>query len=271
MQSHFSINCRSLNYQYNCLLAINQKAEPNNPYLQISAKPAWALLEKLKAISPALAHYMFRSVCGYEACPKNDSFLAYIEKNAGTFGKLVAADLVHDKKIVLDLSVGSLELGNNPNFEDAGKFEVLVNRMMEDAGVDISIGKYNEFRPIYTSDAFTVNGDEGPQWRTLHVGVDVFMKAGTPVYAPLAGTVHSFNNNAADRDYGPAIILEHKVSTDLTFYTLYGHLSVDSLDGLVVGMSIEKEQEIARMGARPINGDWPPHLHFQIILGHVGL
>ncbi len=250
--------------------AINQQAEPDNPYLQISAKPAWALLEQLRRIPPNLAHYIFRSICGYEACPKNAAFLAYIEKHKGSFGKLVEADLVNDKKIVLDLSVGSLELGNNPNFEEANKFEVLVNRMMEDAEVDISIGKYNEFRPIYTSDAFTITSNEGPQWRTLHVGVDVFMKAGTVVYAPIAGIVHSFNNNAADRDYGPAIILEHQVNTELTFYTLYGHLSVDSLDDLVVGMPVEKGQEIARMGARPINGDWPPHLHFQIVLDMLG-
>ncbi len=250
--------------------SINQQAEPDNEYLQISAKPAWALLEKLKSIPPNLAHYAFRSICGYEACPKNTIFLDFVEKNKGSFGRLVEADLIHDKKIVLDLSVGSLELGNNPNFEDARKFEVLVDRMMEDAGVDISIGKYNEFRPIYTSDAFTVTSNDGPQWRTLHVGVDVFMKAGTPVYAPLAGTVHSFNNNAADRDYGPAIILEHQVNSELIFYTLYGHLSVDSLDGLEVGMPIVKGQEIARMGTRPINGDWPPHLHFQIVLDMLG-
>ncbi len=250
--------------------AINQKSKPDNPYLQISAKPAWSLLEKLRMIPPALAHYTFRSVCGYEACPKKEQFLAYIAKNKGTFGKLVAADLAHDKKIVLDLSVGSLELGNNPNFEAAGKFELLVNRMMEDAEVVISIGKYSEIRPIYTSDAFTVNSNEGPQWRTLHVGLDVFMKADTPVYAPLAGKIHSFNNNAADRDYGPAIILEHTIATGLTFYTLYGHLSEASLDNLSVGMLIEKGQQIATIGARPINGDWPPHLHFQITLDMLG-
>jgi len=246
--------------------AINQKAEPDNPYLQISAKPAWVLLKKLRQISPALAHYTFRSICGYEPCPQKAQFSSFIEKHKGTFGKVVAADLIHDKKIILDLSVGSLELGNNPNFEDAKKFEVLVNRMMEDADVGISIGKYNEIRPIYTSDAFTVAGNEGPQWRTLHVGLDVFMAAKTAVYAPLAGKVHSFNNNVGDRDYGPAIILEHSVDDDLTFYTLYGHLSEDSLENLFIGKSIEQGQQIAKIGARPINGDWPPHLHFQIIL-----
>ena len=246
--------------------AINQKAAPNNPYLQISAKPAWALLKKLRNISPALAQYTFRSICGYEPCPKHALFLDFIAKNKGTFGKIVEADLVNDPKIVLDLGVGSLELGNNPNFENAAKFERLVDRIMEDADVKISIGKYKEIRPIYTSDAFTVAGNEGPQWRTLHIGLDVFMVAGTPVYAPLAGKIHSFNNNAADRDYGPAIILEHPINNNLTFYTLYGHLGMESLEGLTLGMPIEKGQQIATIGPRPINGDWPPHLHFQIIL-----
>jgi Ser/Thr protein kinase RdoA (MazF antagonist) len=55
--------------------SINQKETPDNPYLQISARPAWELLRKLKNISPAFAHYTFRSVCGYEAHPKNKLFL----------------------------------------------------------------------------------------------------------------------------------------------------------------------------------------------------
>ncbi|MEM1118867.1 MAG: aminotransferase class III-fold pyridoxal phosphate-dependent enzyme, partial [Bacteroidota bacterium] len=245
---------------------INQQAQPDDPYLQISAQPAWALLKKLRQISPALAHYTFRSICGFEPCPQKAQFLDFIKKNKGTFGKVVEADLLHDPKIILDLSVGSLDLGNNPNFEDAHKFEVLVDRLMEDAEVKISIGKYNEIRPIYTSDAFTVQGNEGPQWRTLHVGLDVFMVAETPVFAPLAGKVHSFNNNVGDRDYGPAIILAHEISPNFTFYTLYGHLSEDSLEHLSVGMPIAKGQQIAKIGARPINGDWPPHLHFQVVL-----
>ncbi|MEM6319039.1 MAG: aminotransferase class III-fold pyridoxal phosphate-dependent enzyme, partial [Bacteroidota bacterium] len=245
---------------------INQRANPENTYLQISAQAAWNLLKRLSTISPNLVHYTFRSVCGYEPCPKKAVFLDFIKKEAGQFASVVNVDLQKTSKIVLDLSVGSWELGNNPNFEEAAKFETLVNRLMEDAKVKVSIGKYCEVRPIYTSDAFTVEGNEGPQWRTLHIGLDVFMEAETSVFAPLAGKVHSFQNNVGDRDYGPTIILEHTISDDLTFYTLYGHLSVPSLDGLSVGMSVEKGQQIAAIGPRPINGDWPPHLHFQIIL-----
>lgn len=250
--------------------SMNEEAATDNPYLLISTQPAWSLLKKLRNISPAFAHYVFRAACGYMPCPINPSFLNFIQRNKGKFASVVAADLQKDDKIILDLSVGSKQLGNNPNFEDSHKFERLVNRLMEEEDVAISIGKYREIRPIYTSDAFAVIGNEGPRWRTMHIGLDVFMKSGTPVYAPLDGIVHSFHNNEGDRDYGPTIILRHTVAKDLTFYTLYGHLSLSSLNDLRVGMEIRRGQQIATIGARPVNGDWPPHLHFQIILDMLG-
>jgi 4-aminobutyrate aminotransferase-like enzyme len=47
-----------------------------------------------------------------------------------------------------------------------------------------------------------------------------------------------------------------------TFFTLYGHLAEIPL---AVGTKVKAGQEIARVGDRPGNGDWPPHLHYQII------
>ena len=111
-----------------------------------------------------------------------------------------------------------------------------------------------------------MKGNTGPQWRTVHLGIDIWMPAGTSVFSPLEGRVHSFNNNAHERDYGPTIILEHQISNDLTFYTLYGHLSLQSLEGLKKGMPVKKGQLIATIGPTPENGNWPPHLHFQVML-----
>lgn len=49
------------------------------------------------------------------------------------------------------------------------------------------------------------------------------------------------------------------------FYTLYGHLSLDSLDGLEIGTVFKKGEQFATLGDAAINGDYAPHLHFQII------
>lgn len=55
------------------------------------------------------------------------------------------------------------------------------------------------------------------------------------------------------------------------FYTLYGHLSLESLTGKYVGMPVQAGERIADFGNFPINGDWPPHLHFQVMNDMMGL
>ena len=51
----------------------------------------------------------------------------------------------------------------------------------------------------------------------------------------------------------------------IKFYTLYGHLSAESLTNLEIGKVFLKGEKIATLGNYPINGDYAPHLHFQII------
>ncbi|MFQ5577138.1 MAG: phosphotransferase, partial [Anaerolineae bacterium] len=44
--------------------ASRQAEQPDNRYLSISEKPAWAALKKLAVANPNLAHYTFRQACG---------------------------------------------------------------------------------------------------------------------------------------------------------------------------------------------------------------
>jgi len=129
-------------------------------------------------------------------------------------------------------------------------------------------GGYDEERAIYSGPVFAA--PDGAELRTIHLGIDIFEAAGTPVFAPLAGVVHSFQDNANPKDYGPTIVLAHPVTSRLTFYTLYGHLSRDSLDGLTIGKGLAAGEAVARLGEAAVNGDWPPHLHFQVILDMQG-
>ena len=66
-------------------------------------------------------------------------------------------------------------------------------------------------------------------------------------------------------DYGPTLILQHKIN-GFTFHTLYGHLSLESLSDKKIGDKITKGEQIATLGLPPTNGDYAPHLHFQIII-----
>jgi len=84
------------------------------------------------------------------------------------------------------------------------------------------------------------------------------------LHAPLDGSIHSFQDNAIPGDYGPTIILEHEID-GVNFYTLYGHLSRDSLKFLEVGQQISRGEPIAKLGKMEENGGWFPHLHFQVM------
>lgn len=122
------------------------------------------------------------------------------------------------------------------------------------------LGGYGEERNIY-SQASLFSQDN----RCIHLGVDIGLKAQTSLYAPYMGRIHSFKNNDKPYDYGPTIILEHELEENIQFYTLYGHLSFDSLKNLTVGQIIKAGELIGYIGEKSENGGWNPHVHFQII------
>lgn len=162
--------------------------------------------------------------------------------------------------IPIDLSVHNPELDDRV-IADRVSLEKYVFGKIEEAGAKGAFGGYGENRGIYRrSEVFRRGGER----RSIHLGVDFWIGAGTEVRAFMRGVVHGFADNATPGDYGPTIILEHEQGGD-TFYTLYGHLSRESLIGLEVGMRIADNQVISTLGEPHENLDWPPHLHFQII------
>ncbi len=247
--------------------AYQQQVEPENAYLKISEQPAWALLEQLASVHPRFAHYLFRSACGLPADPRSDKVVRWLRDNRDSLGAIVEPDLRNP--LVFDLSIGSREVGTLADVADLAQCNRHIFERLRAANSSAGIGRYNEPRLIYTSEQYRRPGNDGPEWRTLHTGLDLFMEPGSPVLAPLDGIVHSFQNNAAPLDYGPTIILQHTVTGEddepLTFYTLYGHLSLASLDGLYEGKPVARGTAFARIGEMGVNGGWPPHLHFQII------
>lgn len=124
------------------------------------------------------------------------------------------------------------------------------------------IGGYGENRIIGATDP-NAPIDE---MRTFHIGLDIFAPARTPIYAPLDGEIFAIKNNDLPRDYGPTIILFHKIDTNFGFFTLHGHLSLDSLENKKIGQKVSKGEGFAFLGAQNENGGWPPHLHIQVIL-----
>ena len=241
-----------------------------NAYHSVSEAPAWRLLEQLETVPANLAHYRYRAACGLSPVPHSVRVTAWLTANQDKLHPVTDANL--ENAAVFDLSVGSLDFPDISTFTDTAALTKRLNELQGDA--EVGIGRYDEARLLYTADAFKTRGETGAEWRTLHLGLDLFEAAGTPVYAPLKGKVHSVSIRPDPLDYGGCVMLEHTVSDDqgdLTFYSLYGHLRPDSLRGLEVGQKVARGEVIAELGDADENGGWAPHLHLQLITDDLGL
>ena len=72
-------------------------------------------------------------------------------------------------------------------------------------------------------------------------------------------------------DYGPVIILKHETDQLDSFYTLYGHLTRQSLAANPIGRRVAAGDAFAAIGPADVNGGWSPHLHFQVIVALLDL
>jgi len=146
-------------------------------------------------------------------------------------------------------------------FNDTALFTEYISHRLEETGSRYGIGGYNELRSMYARSA---HFDDKGEPRRLHLGTDIWGPAGTPVFAFMGGMVHSVAFNEAYGDYGATLLLTHQLDA-ARFHTLYGHLSIADIRKFSAGQYVIRGQEIGHFGPAAENGQWPPHLHFQII------
>ena len=176
--------------------------------------------------------------------------------------KVIAPEIDYSEYVPLNLSITNSELKHH-KLETAQDYEIFIQKHLDKNQGKIAFGGYIETRNLYQRS--TVFKNENTDERNIHIGLDLWINEAAPIYAALEGEIHSFQYNEALGDYGPTIILEHEIE-GYKFHTLYGHLSLDSLKDKSVGQKIAKGEPIAELGLPPVNGDYAPHLHFQIII-----
>ena len=243
---------------------LNRVAEPDNKYLQISRESALKTLRGWSQVNEEYATYSFRKVCGFTAHPNQYKFKNWAKKNQFSLEDLFPT--VARKQITpLDLSVSSTWLGNENEFNDLDLFQYKLGKLQKENPDKIIAGGYLEARALYLAPEYDSQGNHGRQSRTIHLGIDYWLPALTPVHAVLDGEVVVATDNVGDKQYGGLVILKHSVE-DFEFYSLYGHLNVASAISNKVGDIISKGQQIALLGAYPENGNWATHLHFQLML-----
>jgi len=202
-----------------------------------------------------------------------------LRKYATLFHPVVPFEWEKDKLWLFDFTDRNEEL-TAEQIANTDQFANYINSKLKENGCRYGIGGYNEHRTLYARSkhydkvhsSFQAQShlmdwveEETPaEPRRLHLGIDIWGPAGTAVMAPMDGLVHSFAFNNNDSDYGSTIILTH-ILDGISFHTLYGHLSLNSLKNLHEGKNIRRGDVFTEFGMRFENGNWPPHLHFQLI------
>ncbi len=248
--------------------ALNKIKEPDNAYLLISEKPAWLVLRKWFEVNPDFAHYSFRKACGFTAHPRLTDFENWAKKHIFELDSLFPTIPGNDV-FPVDLSVSSLWVGHQEEFNDLELFQFKFDGLQKEHPNKVIAGGYMEPRALYTSSSYDKVGNSGRESRTIHLGVDFWLPKKTPVHALFEGEVVTATNDKGDKEYGGLVILKHCFDK-LEFFTLYGHLSPESATQNQLGVKIRKGERIGVLGDFPENGNWVPHLHFQIMLSKLG-
>jgi murein DD-endopeptidase MepM/ murein hydrolase activator NlpD len=206
--------------------------------------------QKISNSKPKLFQFTIQIMASFE------SFLSQF-KNV----KVIEPSISYDKYIEIDLSDKNQDL-NNELLANPSDLEVYIKNYLNKNNALVAFGGYYEIRNLYKRSTI-FNGEDFDE-RNIHIGLDLWTKENTEVNAALDGIVHSYNFNNAPGDYGPTVILEHLFEEE-KFYTLYGHLSLESIANLQIGDQFKKGVKIGNLGNSDVNGGYSPHLHFQII------
>ncbi len=163
----------------------------------------------------------------------------------------------------IDLSINNTTFKTATEFNNPIFFEKKLKEIQANNPTKIIAGGYLEKRALYTSDIY--NSDNSSEKRNIHLGVDYWLAENTPVHAILEGEIVCAIHQKDYKGYGGFIILKHQFE-DIEFYTLYGHLSKESVLKYKKGQQIKAGDKIGVLGDYAENGEWVPHLHFQVML-----
>ncbi len=209
-----------------CVVSSEQQAalEPNNEYAQESRQGDEAIMRAVAAVPPALAQAVLRAAAGFVAVTEGSSL--------PRLGPVVA-----DQQTLqpVDLSVTSTRL-----LPDRWSQRDDLAAALAPAGPGATVvGRYGEAR---LPDAV----DDSPEEpATIHLGIDVFSAAGTPVLAPVDAVVSSV---------APLRLAAPRASH---------HLVLGGVEPIVATRQSVTTGQVIGYVSSDAGSSWPPHVHVQ--------
>ncbi len=246
-----------------CNSAAMKIEKPDDPYVVVSEAPAWRFLDNHHRTDATSVSLRLRQT-STQTAGRTSTVEKFLQHARGSFARVINREL--HNAVVLNFSPQQSSVPADPFQFQLSDMNTMVDAALGDSKT--GIGRYAEPRLIYTSAQFFQASEKHAIRRTVHLGVDLFAPALTPVHAPLSGEVSYAAWQQGTLEYGGMVVLQHCVpDTEHTFYTLYGHLSRDSVAALAIGQSIAAGECFAELGTVDDNGGWSPHLHLQLGIG----
>jgi 4-aminobutyrate aminotransferase-like enzyme/Ser/Thr protein kinase RdoA (MazF antagonist) len=245
------------------LSASRRERVKGNAYLNISEAPAWAMLERMRVMDPALATGILRHACGFEAAPGARAVITWIAKHRDALRPVLDRTTALLTKAGVPFGDPAHPIAKASAARQPEEAERLWRSIVDKDGIELGIGPWGEERPVYSSDAFrSVFAPD--QRRSLHLGLDLFVPAGSNVRTPIDGVVVDLFETDVALDYGHAVLLKHEPE-GLAFYSLWGHLSAQTVQDRKVDEKLKAGEVIGQLGDTHENGNWQPHVHIQLI------
>ncbi|HVK90597.1 MAG TPA: aminotransferase class III-fold pyridoxal phosphate-dependent enzyme, partial [Mycoplana sp.] len=235
----------------------------DNPYLAISERPAWALLRKLDRMNPRFATAILRQACGFEAVSGARAVADWIATNRKALAPLLERPAATYPAALVPYGDPTHPMTVKSAAEQPNEAQAIWEAHCRDDGIELGIGPWGEERTVYAGEMFVSRFIEKTR-RTRHLGLDLFMAAGTKVFTPLPATVVSVEIETDPLGYGCLIALRHEPEGCPPFISLWGHLAHEAMHRLKSGDRLEAGALVGEMGAPAENGGWAPHLHLQI-------
>jgi 4-aminobutyrate aminotransferase-like enzyme/Ser/Thr protein kinase RdoA (MazF antagonist) len=255
-------------YAVSIAMAAKQiRDNPDNRYLLISQADVWLELRRHLGGNAAhqrrVAQLRLREACGFEPVATRRQVTDFLARQTYTLGPVFRRSLERQTLIELDLGEETLVAAG---FEPQQDHKAIASYMAAQARAHpdhVLVAAYGEARPIYRNAAYVPPARL--ERRNIHLGIDLIAPVGETVLAPLTGLVEAIGNDPDEFGWGGVLLLRHETDAGVPFWSIYGHLAPASLAALKIGQKLITGDPIGRLGETSENGDWPAHLHLQLL------
>src|SRR6185369_6185538 len=120
----------------------------DNAYLNISEAPAWAMLERMRAMDPALATGMLRHACGFEAAPGASGVVRWIDENRKSLQPVLDRPTALFAKAIVPFGDPDHPIAKASAARQPDEAERLWKAIATQKGITLGIGSWGEERPV---------------------------------------------------------------------------------------------------------------------------